>query len=103
MELADRRSGVRTAGKDRANYGDQFITEIAEAASAKGLSLSNLRSCRQCYDMRGEKSNEIVTRIAAAPDRAKDSRLRLRYLWTISKQFANVFPRPTRNNVNVVT
>lgn len=36
-------------GEDRAKYGDQLISEIARAASVKGLSVSNIRSCRQFY------------------------------------------------------
>lgn len=38
-------------GEDRANYGDRLIEEMAQAARVKGLSVSNLRSCRQFYAM----------------------------------------------------
>jgi len=38
-------------GEDRARYGERLIAEIAQAASVNGLSVSNLRSCRQFYAM----------------------------------------------------
>jgi len=38
-------------GEDRARYGERLIPELALAVSVRGLSVSNLRSCRQFYAM----------------------------------------------------
>jgi predicted nuclease of restriction endonuclease-like (RecB) superfamily len=38
-------------GKDRAKYGKQLLAKIAEKASIKGLSETNLKLCRQFYNV----------------------------------------------------
>ena len=36
-------------GKERAKYGEQLLPEIAASIKIKGLSVTNLRLCRQFY------------------------------------------------------